>query len=123
MDPETRRQMDELLELREAHRRRLRVLSVKQAQMGYSAGPAITTEIAEIDVKLTELASRIQILDGGAAEIIEITDVQALVPVSIVPKTIDERLIAVQGTIQSVRDASELQYRAFHKLLEQERED
>jgi septal ring factor EnvC (AmiA/AmiB activator) len=62
---DTQTQLDELLKLREAHRRRLAVLQVQAAQHGNDTPPHIVTEQEDIDRQLTAVNQKISLLSGA----------------------------------------------------------
>jgi hypothetical protein len=59
MDAETRRQLGELDELRNAHKARLQVLEVQAARSGNTTPPEVVTEIGDIKAKLVPIDAAI----------------------------------------------------------------
>lgn len=59
MDAETRRQLGELDELRNAHKARLQILEVQAARAGNSTPPEVVTEIGDIKAKLVPIDAAI----------------------------------------------------------------
>lgn len=59
VDAETRRQLGELDELRNAHKARLQVLEVQAARQGTSTPPEVTIEIVDIKAKLVPIDAAI----------------------------------------------------------------
>jgi hypothetical protein len=59
LDYETRRQLGELDERRDAHKSRLQLLELQAARAGNSAPPEVLTEIADIKTKLVPIDAAI----------------------------------------------------------------
>lgn len=59
MDAETRRQLGELDDLRNAHKARLQVLEVQAARSGNTTPPEVVTEIGDIKAKLVPIDAAI----------------------------------------------------------------
>jgi hypothetical protein len=59
VDAETRRQLGELDELRNAHKARLQILEVQAARAGNSTPPEVVTEIGDIKAKLVPIDAAI----------------------------------------------------------------
>lgn len=59
MDAETRRQLGELDELRNAHKARLQILEVQAARAGNGTPPEVLTEISDIKAKLVPIDAAI----------------------------------------------------------------
>ncbi len=106
---ETKRQIEELQRLREAHRGRLAVLQVRAAQFGIEAPAHVTTEIEDIDGQLAEVNRKIALLQGalpGQQQQLEPPPPDSLYPIAVVPATINERLLIL--TMEVVRLGDEM---------------
>ena len=104
---DTKEQLIELKKLREAHRQRLSVLQVQAAQFGYETPPAITTEMEDIDRQLTSINQKISLLAGALPAQLEQlgpVDPQSLIPQTIVPATINERLLMLTLEVMHLAD-------------------
>jgi len=93
---DTQLQLEELYKLREAHRRRLSVLQVQAAQRGIDVPPQVLTEQEDIDQQLNGINKKINLLEGalpGQISQLGPVDPRSLVPQTVVPATINERLL------------------------------
>ena len=115
---DTNEQLTELKKLREAHRRRLSVLQVQAAQSGYETPPAITTEMEDIDRQLTGINQKISLLAGALPAQLEQlgpVDPQSLIPQTIVPATINERLLMLTLEVMHLADEMRKNFGAVHQ--------
>lgn len=104
---DTQAQLTELYKLREAHRQRLGVLQVRAAQFGIEAPPHITTEVEDVDHQLAEVNKKIGLLEGALpaqVEQLNPVDPRSLIPQSVVPATINERLLVLTLELMHLGD-------------------
>ena len=113
----TKEQLDHLYELREAHRQRLAVLQVRAAQFGIDAPPHVSNEIKEIDGDLAELNRKIVLLEGslpGQQQLLEPPPAESLQPTTVVPATINERLLMLTMELVRMQDEMRKNFQALH---------
>jgi len=113
---DTQTQLDELLKLREAHRRRLSVLQVQAAQFGIDAPPQIVTEQADIDRQLTAVNQKISLLSGALPSQQRYpVDPKSLIPQTIVPATINEHLPVISLELVHLGDEMRKNFQAAYQ--------
>jgi len=113
---DTQTQLDELLKLREAHRRRLAVLQVQAAQHGNDTPPHIVTEQEDIDRQLTAVNQKISLLSGALPSQQRYpVDPKSLVPQTIVPATINERLLVISLELMHLGDEMRKNFQAAYQ--------
>lgn len=124
---DTQAQIQELLEIREAKRRRFGVLQVQAATYGYETPAHIKTELSDLEGELTRINAKLAELERAKrkAELQQleaVPSVESLTPVTIVPQTINEHLIALAAQFENFKVEARREFRAVQVAILKESE-
>ncbi len=122
---ETRAQLIDLKKIREAHRQHLAQLQVRAAQFGIDTPPHVTNEIEDVDRQLAEVNRRIALLEGALPaqlQQLEPPPPDSLYPITVVPATINERLLVITMELVRMQDEMRKNFQALHMAQQKDTE-
>lgn len=123
MDAETQSQINDLVELRETHRRRLKILKLAKATTGIDTQPSVTIEIEAIESQVIELDKSIGRLHASEATwLARILPAEPGAPAS-TPVEIDQQLGAIGRYIFSLEDGVHKDVSGIYRLIEVDRDN
>jgi hypothetical protein len=105
----------QLEELRNTHRQRLYILQRQAAQFGRETPAHIQSEIEETDKTISKLNAQLGVIEQERWNFT--IEPEALTPVTIVPASIGERLVAVQRDVAQLGYQLRREVAALHKAI------
>jgi hypothetical protein len=118
VDNETKRQIDELLVIREDHTRRQYALERKAAQLGQNTPPEIEIELEDITAAIAAIDSSVVKLHVAAARQVERALIGMDVAGEITRESTNERLGALGRYIMFVEDSLRIDLAGLYRLIE-----
>src|SRR6266498_2590137 len=122
---ETKAQLVDLKKIRQAHRERQAQLQYRAAQFGYDVPAHISTEIEDVDTQLAEVNRKISLLEGslpGQQQQLEPAPAESLCPTTVVPATINERLLVITMELVRMQDEMRKNFQALHMAQQKDTE-
>ncbi len=122
---ETKAQLVDLKKIRQAHRERQAQLQYRAAQFGYDVPAHISTEIDDVDTQLAEVNRKISLLEGslpGQQQQLEPAPAESLCPTTVVPATINERLLIITMEVVRMQDELRKNFQALHMAQQKDAE-